>query len=173
MQLNGKPLRSFTAKGQPIVTDAGVAVLPGQPEDATTYVINSSADPVTLVSATLVPVAGFPTATLEHEAVNTTRHVIGVGTNWPPGTPVRAFAGAKLPHGESTITFAISGQKPGISYAAAGLKIAYRYQGQVYSVTAWSAVLACVTTAENVNNPRECGNTITNRLMSTVIKMAG
>jgi len=166
-------LRSFAVKGQPIVTDAAVNVVPGQAEDATTYVINSSADPVTLVSASLVPVAGFPIATLKHVAVNTTWHIIGVGTNWPPGTPVRAFAGAQLPHGESAITFAISGQKAGVNYATAGLKITYRYQGQDYSVTAWSAVLACVTTAKNVNNPAECGDKIINRLMSTVIKMAG
>jgi hypothetical protein len=167
------PLRSFAVKGQPIVTDAGVAVVPGQSEDATTYVINSSADPVTLISASLMPVAGFPTATLKHVAVNTTRHIIGVGTNWPPGTPVRAFEGAQLPHGESTITFAISGQNADVNYATAGLKITYRYQGQEYNVIAWSAVLACVTTAKNVNNPAECGDKIVNHLMSTVIKMAG
>jgi hypothetical protein len=34
-------------------------------------------------------------------------------------------------------------------------------------------VLACVTDAKNLKNPAECGNAVTNHLMSTVINMAG
>ncbi|MGO8958965.1 MAG: hypothetical protein ACLQFR_16575 [Streptosporangiaceae bacterium] len=167
------PLQSFNVKGQPIVTDASFQVMPGQPVDATTYVINSSRDPVTLVSASVVPVSGFPTATLSHLAVDTTLHLIGAGRNWPPPVPVRPFAGAKLSHGESRITFAITGRRTGVSYATAGLKITYTYHGQVYSVTAWSAVLACVTTPQNANNPAVCSPSAGNRLMNTVTSMAG
>ncbi len=166
------PLQSFTAKGQPIVTDASLAVLPGQAEDATTYVVNSSHEPVTLVSASLTPAPGYRAPKLSHVAVDTTLHVIGVAANWPPSVPVRAFTGAKLPYGESRITFAISGQRVGVNYGTAGLKIIYSYRGKNYSVVAWSAVLTCVTTRKNVGNPAECGDAITNRLMTTVIKMA-
>jgi hypothetical protein len=166
------PLQSFAVKGQPVVTDAGVAVLPGQSEDATTYVTNTAHDPVTLVSASLEPVAGFPTAKLTHVAINVTRNVVGVGTNWPPRIPIRPFGGASLPYGESRLTFAMSGKATDVDYATAGLKITYRYHGQDYTVTAWSAVIACVTSKKNVDNPSACGDAVINRVMTSVIKMA-
>jgi hypothetical protein len=167
------PLRSFSVKGQPIVTDAGIPVVPGQSVDATAYVVNTAADPVTLVSASLATVSGFPAGTLRHVAVDTSADVVGVEKNWPPTVPLRAFSGAKLANGESRIVFGISGQRVGDNYGDAGINIVYRYRGREYSVTAWSAVLACVTDTDGIKSPSVCGNVITDRLMRTVMKMAG
>jgi hypothetical protein len=167
------PLRSFTEQGHPMVNGAGLAVLPGQPEDATAFVTNSSSDPVTLVSASIVPVKGFPVPVLRDVAVDTALNVIGVASNWPPGVPIRPYARARLPHGESRIVFAMSGDKTGANYAAAGLKIVYRFHGQTYDVIAWAAVIGCVTTRKEVDNPAECGNSIMHPVMTTVNKMAG
>lgn len=168
------PLHDLTYAGQPVLTNAGIPVVPGQPADFTAYAVNSASDPITLVSASLVALPGFPVAKLRYVAVDTTKDQDGAGRNWPPDVKVRPFAGAKLPRGQNNITFAISGPRLGVTYVAAGLRINYRYHGQDYSLIAWTAVEACVNTAKKINsNKADCNNAETNRIDNAVAKMAG
>lgn len=94
------PVQTFIAQGQPIVDVAGTGVSPGQPADATAYIVNHGSQSVTLLSATAVPVPGYRAGALADIGVATTLAVIGSGYGWPPtDTPVKSFAGAELPHG--------------------------------------------------------------------------
>ncbi|GEM_PF-2341504 len=48
-------------------------------------------------------------------------------------------------HGESSVIFGFAGTRAGEDYMTAGLRIIYRYHGQLYTVLAWSAAVACVS----------------------------
>jgi hypothetical protein len=139
------PLQALSVGGQPTVTGGSVQVAPGQSADFTAFVYNPLATPVTLVSATIVPVTGYaPTGTLAHVAISTTNGIVGNAVGWPithPVFPDRPLG--PIGHGQHNIVFGITGNAVGYYYAA-GLKIRYLYQGKVYYVTAWSAVIACV-----------------------------
>lgn len=166
------PLRTVASDGQPIIGVGTLSLEPGQSADTTAYVTNSSDAPVTLVSASVVPVPGFAAGRLTHLAIATGRGAPGIILGWPPGVPVGPFAGATLRHGESKLVFAISGQRVGVDYAAAGIAVVYRYQGRVYRMTAWSGDLACVTTAKQLHKvANHCGN-IDSRLTAAIQKLA-
>jgi hypothetical protein len=167
------PLQTVAADGQPIIGVGTLAMEPGQSADTTAYVTNSSDDPVTLVSASAVPVPGFAAGRLTHLAIATGRGAPGIILGWPPGVPVGPFAGATLRHGESKIVFAISGQRLGVDYAAAGIAVVYRYQGRVYRMTAWSGDLACVTTAKKLDKVADRCSNVGNRLIAAIQKLAG
>ena len=49
------PLQTLMSAGKPVVDIAGGVVRPGETEDGTAFVVNTSDTPVTLVSASLVP----------------------------------------------------------------------------------------------------------------------
>ena len=116
----------------------------GQDITATAFVVNSSDDPVTLLSASLVPVPGQRAGKLAHVAVDTSLSIIGSGRNWPPpGLPIKPLPGARIGHGQANIVFGITGSGPGF-WSAAGLKITYRWPGSAYSVIAWSVDGACI-----------------------------
>jgi hypothetical protein len=169
------PLRSFTAQGQPLIDTAWTPVSPGQDADATAYVMNSGNQRVRLLSATVVPVPGYRPGVLDHVGVATTLGAVGVGTNWPPGVPVKAFRGASLGKGESRIIFGISGAHAGSAYAAAGIRITYEYQNREYSVVAWAGLMGCVAPPGqqgNADKSRYC-NAMGNRLTAAVRKVAG
>lgn len=137
------PLQALSAGGQPTVDGGSVAVTPGQSADFTAFVVNPLTSPVTLVSATIVPVTGYaPTGRLAHVAISTTVNMIGADAGWPiTNFPDRSLG--SIGHGQHNIVFGITGNASGYYYAA-GLEIRYRYQGKIYYVTAWSAVIACV-----------------------------
>lgn len=140
------PLQALSAGGQPIVDGAQVDVHPGRPADFTAFVFNPLTSPVTLVSASVVPVPGSsPTARLVHTGIATTRGFAGSDDGWPPPhVAIRPLAGGQIGHGQSDILFGIVGDTAGRGYSVAGLKIRYRYQGQTYDVFAPSAAVACV-----------------------------
>jgi hypothetical protein len=52
------PLQALSEGGQPTVDGGSVEVAPGQPADFTAFVVNPLTSPVTLLSATIVPVTG-------------------------------------------------------------------------------------------------------------------
>jgi hypothetical protein len=139
------PLQALSLGGQPTVDGASVEVTPGEPADFTAFVVNPLTSPVTLLSATIVPVTGYaPTGKLAHVAISTTNGMIGASVGWPiihPVFPDRPLG--PVGHGQHNIVFGITGNAAGYYYAA-GLEIRYRYQGRIYYVTAWSAVIACV-----------------------------
>jgi hypothetical protein len=137
------PLSSLSEGGQPLITDSADEVRPGEPHIATGYVVNSSHDAATLVSASLVPVTGLPAARLVHVAVDTNHNYAGTGKHWPPGVPIEPLPGAHLGHGQTGVVFAITGPRHG-AFSAAGLKLTYRWHGSTYSVIAWSVSVACV-----------------------------
>lgn len=136
-------LRTLLIHGQPAVTSGPVS--PGQPAEFTAYVDNPAGDPVTLVSAALIPIAGHPAGRLSALAVSPRRGMIGFATGWPPGSPVVPFGGARLGRGPADVVFAMAGARPGTNYMAAGLSIVYRYHGHRYTLRAYSASVACVT----------------------------
>jgi hypothetical protein len=168
------PLQSPTAGGQQLVDDGGLPVSPGQSADVTAYVINTARRPVTLVSVSVIAVPGFARADLAHTALASTLGVVGIGSGWPPDVPIKPFAGAVLQHGQTRIVFGITGSRIGDDYAAAGLRVSYKYQGQTFSVTAWAGVLACVT-KPNLFIPSRaaCGRAVSNRLTPAVEHMSG
>ena len=136
-------LRTLLLHGQPAVSSGPVS--PGQPAEFTAYVDNPARDPVTLESATLIPIAGHPAGHLAALAVAQRRGQIAFATGWPPETPVVPFAGARLGRGPADVVFTMTGTRPGTNYMAAGLSIVYRYHGHRYTLRAYSASVACVT----------------------------
>jgi hypothetical protein len=72
------------------------------------------------------------------------------GTRWPPppgdGVPIHPFTGGVVNHqGPVNIAYAMqAGTTVGQAYLAAGLRVRYRYQGHVYSTTAWMVTVGCV-----------------------------
>lgn len=165
------PLHTLTFGGQPTVDGAGVEVHPGESADFTAFVVNPLNSPVTLVSASVVPVTGTrPAGQLVHLGISKGKGLAAALNGWPlPGLPTRRLAGARIGHGQSNIIFGITGWSVGTNYTAAGLQIRYRYQGQVYSVVAWSAGVACV--ARVLTGPRACPN-IGDQTQAKVDKMA-
>lgn len=128
--------------------------MPGQPAEMTAYLVNSAPgqDPVTLVSASLIPISGHPTGRLVGLAVARDHDGVAAARGWPPrGVPFRAFPGALLPRGQSNIIFGFEGAQAGRDYMTAGLKIAYRYHGQLYTVLSWSSAVTCVTPDRNAS----------------------
>ena len=140
------PLQALSAGGQPIVDGGSVEIHPGGSADFTAFVVNPLKSPVTLMSASVVPVTGSaPTGQLLHVGISTTTGMAGAADGWPVAhLPTRSLTGARIGHGQADIIFGISGGASGREYFAAGLRIRYRYHGQVYYVTAWSAAVACV-----------------------------
>jgi len=166
------PLQTLTLGGQPTVDGASLEIHPGVSAVFTSFVFNPLSSPVTLISASAVPVTGVrPTGQLVHVAVATTDNMIAASDGWPqPQFPVKALRGARIGHGQTNIIFGITGRVPGMNYSVAGLRIRYQYQGQTYSVVAWSAAVACV--ARVITRKQACPD-ITSQTQAKVKKMAG
>lgn len=171
------PLRPVMVAGgsRPVVVAGGSLVTPGQPAVATAYVDNHSAVPVTLVSASVITVPGFPAGRLRHVAVAVAHNSVQGGHGWPPsGVALRPLRGARLGRGETGIVLGISGPRAGRDYVVAGLRITYRYEGKLYSMSAWVATVACVVTsipAGSGSALRSCSRT-GQRAQATVIRQA-
>jgi hypothetical protein len=166
------PLRALSVGGQPIVDGASISIHPGVSADFTAFVVNPLTSPVTLISASVLPVPGSPpTGQLIHVGISTDNGFAAAAEGWPlPHPATRKLAGARIGHGQSNIIFGITGHVPGKDYSTAGLKIRYRYRGQVYSVVAWSAAVACVTKV--ITRQPVCPHAA-DRIQAKVKKMAG
>jgi hypothetical protein len=165
-------LRALSLGGSPVVDGGSVEVSPGASADFTAFLVNPSGAQVTLLSASVVPVPGLePTGRLVHLGISKTRGIAGAADGWPvPGVPTREPSGAQIGRGQSNIVFGITGGTPGRNYSAAGLSIRYRYRGQIYHVTAWSAAIACITRSF-AGQRRACPD-ITDQVQAKVHKMA-
>jgi hypothetical protein len=141
------PVSALSHLGQPIIDSSSGPVRAGQQYDATAFIFSSAHDRVTLLSASLVLVNREPAARLVHVGVYLNHSYDGghASSSWPPGGDhVRPLGGAVIGHGQAGILFAFTGPTSGRSYTmAAGVKITYRWRGQVYTVIAWSAAVAC------------------------------
>ena len=73
-----------------------------------------------------------------------------------PGIVAGPFRGARVHHGNSSVIFGISGTRPGEDYMTAGLRIVYRYQGKLYTVSIWSATTDCVARNWRTGNVAAC-----------------
>jgi hypothetical protein len=136
--------------------------------------VNDSQQPVTLISATVIPVPGYKSGVQDHFGVGASLGSVGIGINWPPAVPVKGLQGVSLPHGESRIIFGIAGTQVGAAYAAAGIRITYRYQGRDYTMTAWAGLMGCIT---QPGRQRQAGNSPSctvpgDRLTAAVQKVA-
>jgi hypothetical protein len=140
------PLANVMSGGRPNFANTSSFTNAGQPADATVYVVNHSHDPVTLVSASLIPIPGHATGRLTYVKLPYKRGDGIAGRGWPiPGTPGRSFRGAHLQHGLYSLIFGFTGNRIGKNYMTAGLLIRYRYHGQLHSVRAWASAVDCVT----------------------------
>jgi hypothetical protein len=141
------PVTTLMAGGRPFIETSSGPTRPGQEYNATAFVVSSVHDRVTLLSASLVPVRGEPDARFLHAGVYLTRsYDAGHATDaWPPrGDRVRPLRGARIGHGQTDILYAMTG--PGSPYGytmTAGITVSYRWRNQRYTVTAWSAAVAC------------------------------
>jgi hypothetical protein len=137
------PLRNVNQDGQPNFSVAWIKVDTGQSADFTTFLVNTAKDPVTLVSAKLIPIPGHPSGQLVYLAVGLHHDGVAAARGWPPGVPIGGFKGTRLPHGQTNVIFGFRARANGAWYAA-GIKITYKYQGATYQMDAWSASVACV-----------------------------
>jgi hypothetical protein len=143
----GGPLTTITLGGKPDFSVDGGFFYPGQAADFGIWVIDTARDPVTLVSASLIPISGHPAGRLAFLAVSLQRGSLLVGGHGLPPIhdyPTRPFRGARLRHGYNTVVFGFAGNRIGGFDMVAGLRITYRYHGQLYTMSAWSASTACV-----------------------------
>jgi hypothetical protein len=103
------PLSALSRQGQPVIDSSGTPVKPGQEQDATAFVFNSAHDPVTLLSASMVPVRHQPAAKLAHAAVYRNHgYDAGGASSWPPqDSRIRPLHGTAIEHGQAGILFAI------------------------------------------------------------------
>lgn len=173
------PLVSVAEGGRTLVDAAGrTAVGPGGLAVVTAYLSGHVDGPVTFLSASLVPVPGFPAGSLAHVALVTNHNLVEGDMQWPPppgdGVPIRPFVGAVAePHPQVNIVYAMRvGTVPGKAYVAAGLRIRYLYQGQVYTTMAWLVTVGCVVSHPDHQDPPWCEKAI-NQATRVVEKQAG
>lgn len=138
------PLQTLSSGGQPYLAMSSSDVVPKQSADAEAYVFNSAQDPVQITEVTAVVVPGEPAGHLVHVGVQSTGDSLAGGAGWPPPVPVKQAIGAELPHGQTGIVFGITGLVIGRNYAVAGIRVEYKYHGQLYSTVAWAGEAACV-----------------------------
>jgi hypothetical protein len=167
--------------GEPLLDNAssggasfwgGNTTTPGQVVDFPVEVENPGAQAAVLLSATLIPVPGFPTPRLVHLAVlDEHRERVTSAVGWPPsdtkcsvgptgrctgkGTtkvfpsrPLRGFV--VLPHDRhgpgplpDMIEYGVVGSRPG-QYGTAGLALRYRIGSADYVVNLYAGGLDCV-----------------------------
>ena len=136
--------------------------LSGQVVAVAIAVSTGSASPV-LESASLIPVPGFPTPTLAHLGTYYGRGYPVTALDWPPrdpgsggeppaALPISAFQGFQLQPAHTvngfwyydTIYFGIVGEKTGVDYYAAGLRVTYRVGSIQYTTNLYQMGVDCV-----------------------------
>ncbi|HEV2360984.1 MAG TPA: hypothetical protein VGS21_04730 [Acidimicrobiales bacterium] len=134
--------------GQPILDSGGVGARPGQSADFTAYLTNHSDVQVKFLSAALIPIPGYPTPTLAHTAIITSKNIVGSGLGWPivpsTGFPTRPFIGGTVGRGDYNIMYGVIGTKLGTIYMSAGLIVDYEAGGQLYRVALWTGEFTCI-----------------------------
>lgn len=140
------PLHNVMMGGKPNFSVAWSVESPGQSADMTAFVVNSGPGPVTLVSASLVPISGQQSGLLTHLAIGAHHDALEGSRGWPPvpGIPLLPFKGSRIPVGQTNIIFGFEGTTADHAYMNAGLKVLYRYRGQLYTMTAWASSISCV-----------------------------
>jgi hypothetical protein len=104
------------------VDGAGVEIHPGESADFTAFVVNPLTTPVTLISATVVPVTGTrPTGQLVHLGISEDNGMVAAADGWPLTVPpIRKLVGARIGHGQSNIIFGWPALSPVLSGMSLG-----------------------------------------------------
>jgi hypothetical protein len=155
-------------------------VRPGETVDSVGWLANRSGRPVTLKSATILPLKGFHAPQLVGVAVERrgrTLHgamVGGEAIGWPNRTQhVVPLSGYRLPaHGSwdrnvALVVFALAARRPG-RYALAGVSVTVVENGSVVTAPAIGPVAFCVSTHRP---PVSCPASFTNRAFRASIAL--
>jgi hypothetical protein len=155
-------------------------VVPGETVDSVAQLENRSGHPVTLRSATILPLKGFHPPRLVGVAVErrgrTLRGVMtgGAVTGWPNRSlHVGRLSGYRLPsHGswhrnEAFVVFVVAARKPG-RYALAGVNVTVIENGSKVTARAIGPVAFCVSTR---HPPASCPASFTKRAFAASIAL--
>jgi hypothetical protein len=157
---SGKPpvvMDENQANGSVIVRPGEVAVFSAPLLSYTNLV-------VTLLSARLIPVPGFPTPRLAHLAMlGSSDNGYPAGTSgWPPRRHFTLNSSVRISlrpfHGDRvdtaipkkgaglppTVLYGVVGERPHTVYATAGLELTYRYGGSDYTIPVYQGGAACL-----------------------------
>ena len=137
-------------------TSAGAPTTPDRPADYTAYLANHTDHVVVLKSAQLLPLKGFRSPRLVHEAVETGRTVASSDRDWPPTGPrlsLTDFAGYRVQPGrEVRILYSVMAHRLG-EYADAGIKVTALVNGGWATVDVISFAGTCIVRAIGRNCP--------------------
>jgi hypothetical protein len=157
------------------VSYGGTTTPPGLVVDFPLYVENTGSVPVTLESATLVPVPGFPAPRLVHLGVLAEHNnLLSSALGWPvwkamspsSGTwQLRSFRGyVVLPWATrqrrhlgpmpDMVEYGILGTRVNTDYWAAGLRITYLMGGSTYTQTLYQGGADCISPVD-IHQPKE------------------
>lgn len=134
----------------------GGPVVVGQPADYTAVLVNRSAVPVTLRSATLLSLDRLPAPTLRHLAVESGRLIAFMAAGWPPSGgnyALQPFAGYEVRPGRRVqILYSVVGSKPQ-NYADRGIRVVVGDGSRTTSVDLLSAAATCVSARAGLRCP--------------------
>jgi hypothetical protein len=125
-------------------TWAGIPVRPFEIADYTGFLGNNTGQVVTLESASLVPLKGFPAPRLAHVAVEPGKAFIASGRGWPPVRGAESFTGYRVRRGQRVqIAYGVEASKVG-EYGDEGIRVTVLVGGDSVTVTVLSVAGTCV-----------------------------
>lgn len=131
-------------------SSGGSATTPGRPEDYTGFLANHTGQVVILKSAQLLPLKGFRTPRLIHEAIEPGLAYAIADRDWPPDEPrlvLASFAGYRIKPGRQVkILYSVVGSRLG-EYADAGIRVTVLVNGTQGTVDVISHAGTCVVAA--------------------------
>jgi hypothetical protein len=143
---------------------ATLAVSPGRPADFTGFLVNHTGSVVILKSARLLPLKGFRTPQLIHEAIETGKSFATSDSDWPPTEPklpLKDFAEYRISPGRRVnILYSVVARKVG-QYAATGIKVTVLVDGRSTTVDVISFAGICIF---EVLGNRSCPESFNNRI---------
>jgi hypothetical protein len=163
------PVHSWQVHGTPFASAGTLGVYRGQVTDFAAFLVNDAKAPVTVTSATLIPMPGHPVGRLVHVAVQTGKNPLVIDRNWPPeGVSLQPLIGARLPRGHVPLAAGYTTPRTG-TYATAGLLITYRTGGRTYHAHAWGGAVSCIPPGHPASPPAcHRSDQLTNQVMAFI-----
>jgi hypothetical protein len=136
-----------------------------------TYLVNNSGGPVTIESATLLPLPGERTPTLASgPRIEMYPGDIGWGQRWHPDMPSEPMHGFVLRNGgDAYIDYTLYSNRPGF-YGAAGLRLTVREGSDIDTVDAVAGDALCVYANRVPRKDASCRQ-LNNTVATTVVGM--
>lgn len=126
---------------------AGNSAYVGEAADYTAFARNTSGKPVELISASLIPLRGFPAPRLTHVAVEAGQGSALADRGWPPeggAYDLRRLRGYIVrPRARVQILYAVVGDRVA-NYADKGIRVNVRETGASKTVDVLSGAATCV-----------------------------